>query len=386
MISKIITSIKFIIYYFINLILIPSKEIVPKSLLVIRLDAIGDYVLFRNFIEVLKESKKYKNHKITLLGNSAWRSLSEELDGEYVDNFIWLERNKFNKDFIYRYKKLKEITACGYEVVLSPAYSREFFYGDAIVKLVCAKDKIGSIGDFSNILKWQKNISDHYYTKLVSATHGLMFEFSRNKEFFENLLEVPIGIAQPNIKLNGKGLEFELPERYAILFIGASSSFRKWNIEGFVKIAEYLKKFYGYEIVLCGGPTDNDDAKEFAKYYQSKFIDLVGKTSLVELLFVINNGDLMIANETSAPHFAVALKMTNIFVIFNGNHYGRFTPYPHEIAPNYHVIYHPVIENNLDDYKKLSNAYGFSSKLNINDIPVKMVINKIKSVLSNDSI
>ena len=48
---------------------------------------------------MLKKSRKYKGYKITLLGNNSWKDLSEELDIEYVDEFIWLDRNKYNKDF-----------------------------------------------------------------------------------------------------------------------------------------------------------------------------------------------------------------------------------------------------------------------------------------------
>jgi len=381
MISKLKTLIKFIIYYLINFIITPSKEIKPKSLLLIRLDAIGDYVLFRNFIEVLAKSKKYKDYKITLLGNSAWKSLSEELDTEYVDECIWLDRNKFSKDLLYRYQKLKEITARGYEVVMSPVYSREFIYADAIVKLIYANDKIGSIGNTSNIRVWQKNISDKYYTKLVPAKNELMFEFSRNKEFFENILDVKLNIIKPTIETQNKKLSFELPNNYAILFIGASASYRKWNIKNFVKIAEYLKESYGYNIVLCGGPTDKNEAIEFKRYFYGEHLDLVGKTSLVELLTIIYNGSLMLSNETSAPHFAVALEMTKNFVISNGNHYGRFTPYPKEVSENYYVIYHPKIEQDLDDYKKLSNKYGYGSDLDINEITLESVKEKIKEVL-----
>ena len=374
-------KLKLIIYYIVSLLVFSSKEIKPKSILLIRLDAIGDYVLFRNFIKVLKEGEKYKDYKITLLGNSAWKSLSEELDAEYVDDFIWIDRNKFSKDFVYRYKKLKEITACGYEIVLSPAYSREFFYADAIVRLIYANEKIGSIGDTSNISAWQKNISYGYYTKLVPEKDELMFEFSRSKEFFENLLHVRLDIKKPHIDLKPKKLPFKLPQKYAILFIGASSSFRKWNIERFARVGEYLKERYSYEIVLCGAPSDSKEALKFGEYFKDEYIDLVGKTSLVDLLHVIYNGNIIIANETSAPHFAVALEMANIFVISNGNHYGRFTPYPNDVGKSYHVIYHPKIEKDLDDYKKLSNSYGFGSDLNIDDITKEMVIGKINSII-----
>ncbi|NLO17468.1 MAG: glycosyltransferase family 9 protein [Arcobacter butzleri] len=381
MTSKLKTLIKLIIYFVIELFIKPSKEIKPKSLLLIRLDAIGDYVLFRNFIEVLKKSEKYKDYSITLLGNIAWKNLCEELDGEFIDNFIWLDRDRFNKDFLYRYQKLQEIVSSGYEVALNSVYSREFSYGDAIIKLINANEKIGSVADVSNIRKWQKNISDKYYDVLVPAKSELMFEFDRNKKFFENLLGIKLDIKKPHIDLKPKKLPFELPEKYAILFIGASSNFRKWNIEGFAKIGEYLKNQFGYEIVLCGAPSDKDDALRFKECFDGSYIDLVGKTSLIELLHVIYNGNLMIANETSAPHFAVSLEMTNIFVISNGNHYGRFTPYPKNMAPNYHVIYHPVIEKDIDNYKKLSNSYGYGSNLDINEISFESVKRKIDGVL-----
>ena len=381
MISQLKTLIKFIIYFAIDFFIKPSKEIKPKSLLLIRLDAIGDYVLFRNYIELLKTSEKYKDYSITLLGNIAWKNLCEELDGEFIDNFIWLDRDRFNKDFLYRYQKLQEIVSSGYEVALNSVYSREFSYGDAIIKLINANEKIGSVADVSNIRKWQKNISDKYYDVLVPAKSELMFEFDRNKEFFENLLSIKLDIKKPHIDLNPKKLPFELPEKYAILFIGASASFRKWNIEGFAKIGEYLKNQFGYEIVLCGAPSDKDDALRFKECFDGSYIDLVGKTSLIELLHVIYNGNLMIANETSAPHFAVSLEMTNIFVISNGNHYGRFTPYPKDMAPNYHVIYHPVIEKDIDNYKKLSNSYGYGSNLDINEISFESVKRKIDGTL-----
>ncbi|MFA5216263.1 glycosyltransferase family 9 protein [Sulfuricurvum sp.] len=377
MFSKLKTAIKLIVYYFINLSLSPSKELKQKSILLIRLDAIGDYILFRNFIEVLRNSEQYKDYKITLIGNNAWKSLAEELDSEYIDEFIWLERDKFLKDFIYRYLKLKEITSKGYTIVLSPAYSREFLMGDTIVNLVNANEKIGSIGDLSNIREWQKNISDKYYTKLIKANNKLLFEFYRNKEFFENLLQIKLDISKSTIKLKEKNLTFELPQKYAILFIGASSDFRKWSIERFAKAAKYLKEKYNYEIVLCGATTDKIDAAKFKKYFDGECVDLVGKTSLVELLYVIHNGNLIIANETSAPHAAIALGDIKTFVISNGNHYGRFTPYPKEIAPNYYAVYHPLIEQDLGNYQKLSNSYGFGSDLDINEISVESVMKKI---------
>ena len=372
-----------LILFFITDSFISKKAIKKNALLLIRLDAIGDYVLFRNFIEILKN--EYKDYKITLVGNVAYKSIATEFDKEFIESFIWIDTNQFEKYPLYRYKKLKEIAKQGYEIVINPTYSRAYFKDDAIVKVLSSDNKIGSIGDLSNIKQWQKNMSDKYYSKLVKANRELLFEFYRNREFFENLFDKKLDIQKPSIKLPNKKLDFDLPQNYVILFIGASASFRKWSIENFVKIGAFLKKEYGYEIVLAGGPTDIEDAKKFQSIAEYEYVDMVGKTSLVDFLHIIYNGNLMIANETSAPHFAVALEMTNVFVISNGNHYGRFTPYPKSVSENYHVIYHPEIEKDLDDYKKLSNSYGYGSNLDINDISIEKVKEKIGEVLNENN-
>ena len=134
--------------------------------------------------------------------------------------------------------------------------------------------------------------------------------------------------------------------------------------------------------MLCGALSDIKGAKKFKRHFKYEYVDLVGRTSIVDLLYVIYKGNLVIANETSAAHLTVALEMTSVLIISNGNHYGRFTPYPKDMTNKYHVIYHPQIEKDLDNYKKLSNSYGYGSKLNINEISVESVMKKIDEVLN----
>ena len=347
-----------------NIFVVPNKNIQKHSLMLIRLDAISDYIIFRNFIKLIKTSAKYKNYSITLLGNIAWKDLSVELDKNYIDKYIWIDRDEFNKNIDYRYNKIKEITSCGYEVIIHPTYSREFFIGDSIVNIVSAKEKIGSEGDLSNIEPWQKKIGDSYYTKLIPAKKEIMFEFYRNKEFFENIIETKLEIKKPHINLIPKELPFSLPKRYAVLCTGADSGFRKWwNAENFAKVGRYIKSKYAYEIVLCGEKEDIGDAKEFGNFFGMDFVNLVGKISLIDLLYVIHRGNMMIANESSAPHIAVAIGMADIFVIPNANHFGRFVPYPKEICENYREIYHPDVEGG-SGLKPYSFVFKFGENFN----------------------
>jgi ADP-heptose:LPS heptosyltransferase len=375
-------QLNFVVYYVINLFIRPSKEVKKHSILFVRLDAIGDYILVRNFIEIIRNSEKYKNYQITLVGNIAWKKLALELDYEYIDNFIWLDRCKFSKNIIYRYQMLKKITSQGYQIALNSTYSREFYFGDNIIKLLNSEVKIGSAGDVSNIKKWQKNISDKYYNELIDVKDGIMFEFNRNKEFFEVFLDTNLIITKPSIALVKKKLSLELSKKYAVLFIGSSARFRKWEVKNFVKVGDFLRDKYDYKIVLCGGAVDMVDAKRFKDLARYEYIDLVGKTSLMDLLYIISGGGLMVSNETSAPHFAVALEAENIFIVSNGNHFGRFTPYPKDMSQEYHPIYHSNLNEYLRNYTELSKNYGNGSRLNISSVGVGQVIEKIDRVLS----
>ena len=372
--------IRFFLYGIINKLAYNERYIYEKSILLIRLDAIGDYILFRNFIEIIRKSDKYKYCKITLLGNEVWKEIAEKLDGEFIDNFIWLNRKKFNKNPIYRYQKLKEIVKNGYEIVINPTYSREFYYGDSIAKVLTAKYKIGSKGDLSNISKRQKLTGDTYYTRLIPAKDGIMFEFYRNKEFFEGFLGETIDINRPSIDVNKIASAFNLPDKFAVLYIGASAAIRRWNYANFAEVALYLKERLNLDVVICGGKDDASYGEKICNNL-NEAINLCGKTSLMDMIYIIKNSVLLISNETFAPHIAVALNIKNIFVIYNGIHLGRFVPYPKEICANYHVIYHPDIEKNLEDYKKLSNSYGYVSSLDINEITAESVIKNIEKNL-----
>jgi ADP-heptose:LPS heptosyltransferase len=377
---------KFFLFELINVGVLISrriKKLSDKSILIIRFDAIGDYILFRNFIGVLKENEKYKDYKITLVGNIKWKELAEYLDSDYVEKFIWIDTIKFNKNLFYRYLKLKEITLSAYDIVINPVWSRTYDM-DCIVKVVNAKEKIGFKGDTSNIHPLIKKISDKYYTRFIDGENSIIFEFYRNKEFFEKLLGYEIKIKKPYIE--NKKITFQRFKElkglnYCVLFIGASADFRKWGVENFAKVAKYIKQNYNYEIVLCGGVEDIEKTIDFEKIYGRDYINLVGTTSLVDMIEILSSANLVITNETFAHHLAVALSVKNIVVISNGNHFGRFIPYPNEIWDSYYPVYHPDIEKDLSEYEKLSNKYGYGSNLNINEITVDMVLKEIDKIM-----
>jgi len=360
-----------------------NRRIQPNTLLLIRLDAIGDYVLFRNFIEILKKSKKYCDYKITLCGNIAWKDLAEDYDKSFFDNFIWIDRRKFTRNPIYRFKMLRNINQYGFEIAIQPTYSREFFYGDPVIKASGAKERIGSEGDLSNIVKWQKKISDKYYTILVPATEESIFEFFRNKEFFEYILEEKIKLNRPNFKINREAVKIPIYNPYTVIFPGAGEKFRRWQSYKFAEVADYIYQEYRGNIVIAGSKSDRILAEDIKKKTENaNIINLSGKITLTQLVNLIKNAKMLISNDTCAVHIAAAVG-TKTVSISTGFHFGRFDPYPKEIFNKIIYVYPDVIQKRIYDYKYLVEKYRYSLPLStIDTIPVYKIKKSIDNLIA----
>ena len=356
----------------------------PKTLLLVRLDAIGDYVLFRNFIEILRNSLKYKDYSITLCGNLAWQDLAETLDGKFVNDFIWIDKKKFIRNIYYRYKVLNNIGQRGFEVAIQPNFSREYYYGDAIIKASGARERIGSCGDLGNMEGWQKKISDNYYTKLIPAGNYNMLEFQRNKEFFEKLLGVTIAITKPQIDMNYLNKGKPATGNYAIIFPGARNERKRWSTDKFAEIAGYLSAKYGLKIFIAGSHLEKALSNKIVSQARNIDInDITGKTTLTEITELISQADLVVSNDTFAVHLAVAVN-TKVVYLLTGDHFGRFGPYPKDSMDKVYYIYpQEIMEKINTDFAYLTEKFRYESDLEVNSIKVEEVKRLIDEAMKN---
>lgn len=357
----------------------------PQSLIIIRTDAIGDYILFRNFLEVLK--KFYPNYQITFLGNSIYQDFALHLDGKFIDQFIWFDRNAFLKNPFYRAKFIASVTKITYDYLLDPIYSRDLHTDIFLSKIIRAREKIAPQGDCSNTTLKSKQKADKIFNRLLPNKNEILFEFDRNREFFEHLLKTKIEIKlsiNPNDlpSFNFLKQTFKISSPYIVLFIGAGMEFRKWDIKNFSNIACYIIKKYHHHIVLCSGKEDIQNAKiiesGIPNLSKLKIHNLVGKITLLELGAIINYSNMLISNETSAPHLATALN-TPCITISNGNHLSRFTP--PNFYTNYHLILHPSLKGEIKYHSQTFNQPNYQSKLNINEITPEMLYLIIDNLL-----
>jgi ADP-heptose:LPS heptosyltransferase len=375
-------------YVLLNILLFFARrgrnEIKSRTLLLIRLDSIGDYVLFRNFLEIIKGSDKFGGYNITLCGNIIWRDLAQALDKEYVDNFLWIDRKKFYSDFGYKFRILQEVYNAGYETVIDTTYSREILFGDAVVRASNSKIKIGSTGSLDKHVTWKRKLlTNKFYTELIPASRENIFEFNRNKEFFELLLHKKVDLKCSKINTLKIPKQKRLSGKYCVVFPGSNDAKRRWNTCNYAEICENLISKFGLQVVIPLSGGEKYIVDDISKRVKSeKLIDLSGQCGLTELAAIIADSEIVISNDTAAVHIAAAVGK-RFLCISNGSYFGRFLPYPKNIFSEASYLFPDEIMKDLEGIENSISKWGLNSPYDINSISVVRVSEKIKDILGN---
>ena len=95
-----LNSLKGVIYDVIGYLAYFGKVNVQRKnkALILRVDEIGDYILWRKFISPILQSNKLLNYEVHFVGNQSWQSL---FDLEFKSTFqktFWLDKTKFKKN------------------------------------------------------------------------------------------------------------------------------------------------------------------------------------------------------------------------------------------------------------------------------------------------
>ena len=294
-----------------------------KKVLIIRLDAIGDAIIWLDSLRMFKTLYPPHAYDITLLCNIVWIDLVK--DGLYVDNCIGIDRLKFKNNLTFRYQQFKKISKQKYDIVINAAYSRQFLVDDSIVRASSAFEKIGHCGDYSSTTQFQNVISNAWYSRLVVNSEKNLMEIGRNAELMHGLGLSQIVTKFPELLcIRNKKPTFD---KYYVIFPGASSPKKSWPIENYSLLCKKIYDKYKIPGYICGSVAELALGKSLMAFTGPNVLcDLTGKTTLLELCEIIRNAKILISNDTSAAHISVAVS-TPLICMLGGGHYGRFLPY-----------------------------------------------------------
>ncbi len=116
-------------------------------------------------------------------------------------------------------------------------------------------------------------------------------------------------------------------EKVLVICAAASKAERNWLPERYAAVAQHAVN-KGYRVILCGGPTalEKTLADDIANACSAKLDNLVGKTSLTQLLALLKRASLVLAPDTGPAHMAVT-QGTPVIGLYAHSNPGRTGPY-----------------------------------------------------------
>ncbi|MBT5793445.1 MAG: hypothetical protein HOI10_01095, partial [Deltaproteobacteria bacterium] len=170
--------IKSLLYYLFDSLVLwktpsPQKNQLEVVLL-IRQDAIGDFVMWLDTAKEYRELYPSENYRIVLVGNAVWFDLAKGLP--YWDEVLPINVKKFKTFSSYRRNILRKVNSFGAQIAVQPTFSREFYHGDSLVRASNAFHKVSSVGDMSNRNWLKKTLADGWHTDLIPASTQIMTE------------------------------------------------------------------------------------------------------------------------------------------------------------------------------------------------------------------
>ena len=136
--------------------------------------------------------------------------------------------------------------------------------------------------------------------------------------------DIPVPAEARNI------IQEQLPAETPYLVISPCSSmaYRNWDALRYAEVASYASERYGLAIVLSGGPSaiEHEFGRIISEHCRCPVINLIGKTSLKQLLALLQDAKLVIAPDAGPAHLANAMG-TPVIGLYATTNPDRARPY-----------------------------------------------------------
>lgn len=299
---------------------ITRKEALPAGVCCVRMDALGDFVLWLDSARAIR--KMHDSQRLVLYCDTAAQELARL--SQLFDEVVVVDQKKFRKNLSYRARVLRQLRRYCFERLLHPVFSRDgdFADGESIVRMARADQKIGFAGSHHE-RGWRSRFCDRYYTRLIDSPHEPMMELQRNAIFIRSL-----GLTdfQPGLPSLSDVPALQSNEPYFVVFPGAGVVHRRWPVGRFAEIARRTHLKTGWRCVVCGSTGEASLARQIEDLYPSFVTNRAGQTDLAAFISILAGAKFVISNDTSTVHLASAVGVPSVCIL-GGGEPGRFVPY-----------------------------------------------------------
>lgn len=316
-----------------------------KRLLVVYLQSIGDAVVVTSVLKHYRNA--FSGKRIYLLVKHGLGV--ETIVSPFVDEILTIDYRAFATNPFYGFKLINFLRSIGFKNVIDQDHSPAEIMGQIVTLSLIADETVAYEGIgilFQNFYDQNMRASVGFavkklhpkFTRLIPSLDKHVFLPSLFKSvvehyiyFFDELtkqsiLKHPVHNYATELIFNHEDeYSFEeifrkcgiLPNQYVIINLGSNATWRNWPVTRFIEVASvYIEK--NIPVILIGVSHQKYLAKEFKRGYRGMVVDLVGTTTLSESFVLIHNCLMVLTNDTSTVHVAVAEKKPSVCIVGGG--------------------------------------------------------------------
>ncbi len=330
-----------------------------KSVLIARLDEIGDVVLTIPLLRELRRNLPWA--WITLVVKPELYNLIEPCP--YVNEVLTYDWNVSGgfRDLKRHLRALKIAIFClwrrRFDLAILPRWDTDRYHGSYLVYFSAAKQRLA----YSEYVNPNKEKANRGYDKLfthIITDKSLKHEVEHNLEIIKFL--------GGTVKDDSLELWVNKDDRYFVESIfkenslngehfliglgpGAKESRRTWPIERYLSLSAWILEKVASKIVILGDKSEFYLGRYIEEHIDSKMkdriINLMGKTTLRQLASLLSNCKIYIGNDTGIKHIAAAMKVPVLEISCwpeDGNKFSAKSPYRFAAWQLKHIVLHPL--------------------------------------------
>lgn len=283
-----------------------------KNVLVVKLSAIGDVIHALPVSYAIKET--FPAAKLTWVAEAPAYPLLQA--NPFIDRLVLFKKKEMRSSFGGFFRNIgplrRDLKKERYDVSLD---LQGLFKSAMIVKLAGAPLRLGTCN--------MRELSDRVSRPVIGP--------NSNGHIVERYLDVAraIGCRVDEVRFpveiserdqNAARLIMEksgarLANSYAIFVIGANWPNKRWPSASFAKLGDWLYERNIVPILAGSGAVDEQIAREIESLSEIPPINIVGKTDLLRLAYILKNAALVVGGDTGPVHLAAGVGTDTIMLM-----------------------------------------------------------------------
>ena len=279
-----------------------------QEILIAYSNVVGDSIAFLDVInEFDKMYPKSQGYDVKFLCRPVTKKLYNDVFPECTLNIVPIDWTKFTRSYRYYCSVIRRFGGVYSKVIVPYAHTRT---NDIFIRSVKAKDKITQEYDIKKKkVAIEAIIYKYIYTDIqwisenlsVLITQRMFIQYLGNKSFKSHLPKIDL---IPNVQLKKPAGKY--------IIIGPTSNLesKRWPLDRFAQLADYLIEKYDCPICICGGNEEPYMFDRFSKMvkHQKLLMDYVCKTDFKQWIELFRSAELVICNDSANYHVASAVR------------------------------------------------------------------------------